>query len=41
MKILFLHGWNSVPGSVKPTYLLADAEPLKALLEPCEKAGKG
>jgi hypothetical protein len=22
MKILFLHGWNSVPGGVKPTYLL-------------------
>jgi pimeloyl-ACP methyl ester carboxylesterase len=21
MKILFLHGWNSVPGGVKPTYL--------------------
>ena len=21
MTILFLHGWNSVPGSVKPTYL--------------------
>src|SRR6187549_219010 len=20
-KILFLHGWNSVPGGVKPTYL--------------------
>jgi len=24
MKILFLHGWHSVPGGVKPTYL-ADA----------------
>ena len=22
MKILFLHGWNSVPGGVKPTYLI-------------------
>ncbi len=22
MKILFLHGWNSKPGGVKPTYLL-------------------
>jgi alpha-beta hydrolase superfamily lysophospholipase len=22
MKILFLHGWNSVPGGVKPTFLL-------------------
>jgi len=22
MKILFLHGWHSVPGSVKPTYLI-------------------
>ena len=22
MKILFLHGWNSVPGGVKPTYLV-------------------
>jgi hypothetical protein len=22
MKILFLHGWNSVPGGVKPTYLM-------------------
>jgi alpha-beta hydrolase superfamily lysophospholipase len=22
MKILFLHGWNSVPGSVKPTFLV-------------------
>jgi hypothetical protein len=22
MKILFLHGWRSVPGGVKPTYLL-------------------
>lgn len=22
MKILFLHGWKSVPGSVKPTYLV-------------------
>jgi len=21
MKILFLHGWNSVPGGFKPTYL--------------------
>src|SRR5687768_8784690 len=21
MKILFLHGWNSIPGVVKPTYL--------------------
>jgi len=21
MKILFLHGWNSIPGCVKPTYL--------------------
>ena len=21
MKLLFLHGWNSVPGGVKPTYL--------------------
>jgi predicted esterase YcpF (UPF0227 family) len=21
MNILFLHGWNSVPGGVKPTYL--------------------
>lgn len=21
MKILFLHGWQSVPGGVKPTYL--------------------
>jgi predicted esterase YcpF (UPF0227 family) len=21
MKILFLHGWNSVPGGVKPSYL--------------------
>src|SRR5207253_2029150 len=21
VKILFLHGWNSVPGGVKPTYL--------------------
>src|SRR3954471_5591137 len=21
MKILYLHGWNSVPGGVKPTYL--------------------
>jgi len=21
MKILFLHGWNSVPGGVKPTFL--------------------
>jgi alpha-beta hydrolase superfamily lysophospholipase len=23
MKVLFLHGWNSVPGGVKPTYLKA------------------
>jgi len=23
MKILFLHGWRSVPGGVKPSYLLA------------------
>ena len=23
MRILFLHGWNSVPGGVKPTYLEA------------------
>ena len=23
MKILFLHGWHSVPGGVKPTYLKA------------------
>ena len=21
MKVLFLHGWNSIPGGVKPTYL--------------------
>jgi hypothetical protein len=21
MKVLFLHGWQSVPGGVKPTYL--------------------
>src|SRR3954452_5458133 len=21
MRVLFLHGWNSVPGGVKPTYL--------------------
>ena len=21
MKILFLHGWNSVPGGLKPSYL--------------------
>jgi hypothetical protein len=21
MRILFLHGWNSAPGGVKPTYL--------------------
>ena len=21
MKVLFLHGWTSVPGGVKPTYL--------------------
>jgi alpha-beta hydrolase superfamily lysophospholipase len=23
MKILFLHGWNSVPGGVKPTFLVS------------------
>jgi hypothetical protein len=23
MKILFLHGWNSVPGGVKPSYLIS------------------
>lgn len=22
MKVLFLHGWNSKPGGMKPTYLL-------------------
>ena len=22
MKILFLHGWNSIPGGVKPTFLM-------------------
>src|SRR4051812_4252851 len=22
MKILFLHGWNSIPGGVKPTFLI-------------------
>ena len=22
MKILFLHGWNSIPGGVKPSYLI-------------------
>ena len=22
MRILFLHGWHSVPGGVKPTYLI-------------------
>ena len=22
MKVLFLHGWNSKPGGIKPTYLL-------------------
>jgi predicted esterase YcpF (UPF0227 family) len=24
MRILFLHGWQSVPGGVKPTYLAQD-----------------
>jgi len=24
VKILFLHGWQSVPGGVKPTYLKKD-----------------
>lgn len=31
MKILYLHGWNSVPGGVKPTYL---AEHGHQLVEP-------
>ena len=22
MTILFLHGWNSIPGGIKPTYLI-------------------
>lgn len=26
MTILFLHGWNSVPGGVKPTYLKAHGQ---------------
>ena len=25
MKILFLHGWHSVPGGVKPSYLMSTA----------------
>ena len=24
MTILFLHGWNSIPGGIKPTYLKDD-----------------
>jgi hypothetical protein len=32
MKILFLHGWNSVPGGVKPTYLAQRHEVIKPKL---------
>lgn len=31
MKILFLHGWHSVPGGIKPTYL---AQPGHTVLNP-------
>jgi hypothetical protein len=31
MKSLFLHGWQSVPGSVKPTYL---AQPGHEVINP-------
>jgi hypothetical protein len=29
MKILFLHGWHSVPGGVKPTYLQAHGHTIR------------
>jgi hypothetical protein len=39
MKILYLHGWHSVRGGVKPTFLaqhgMADPEPLATMLEAC------
>ena len=28
MTILFLHGWTSVPGGVKPTYLASHGHPV-------------
>jgi len=34
VKILYLHGWNSVVGGVKPT--LAAPEPLEAILQAVE-----
>lgn len=41
MIILFLHGWNSVPGGatliqVGNDHRLADSEPLAAMLRACE-----
>jgi hypothetical protein len=38
MKILFLHGWNSAPGGVKPTYL---ANPEGAHVVDVEGRGRG
>jgi alpha-beta hydrolase superfamily lysophospholipase len=29
MKVLFLHGWNSIPGGVKPTYLAKHGHDVK------------
>ena len=52
MNILFLHGWQSTPGGVKPTYWsnlvevgtehqLADEEALAAMLAAVEKGDSG
>jgi hypothetical protein len=36
VKILFLHGWNSTPGGVKPTYLKDHGQ-----TETCMQSWKG
>jgi hypothetical protein len=33
MKILLLHGWQSVPGGTKPTYLVRHGHRVTALIE--------
>lgn len=41
MKILFLHGWQSTPGGLKPTYLKDDGHEVRNLrgrVGPCYKA---
>jgi hypothetical protein len=52
MLILFLHGWQSTPGGVKPTFLkshghevlnptLPDLESLETMLKACEAQPDG